>query len=223
MRTLAEIVMKNQALSQQIYHILKKEILHHKLLPGDRIVDTQIAARFGVSRTPARDAIFQLVRCGLVEKAGNSRYYVLLAKHKDIDEIYEIREIIERAVINQVINLLKSGDSGIQERVAAWKERYLQGVDDHMIFSEVDMRMHNELIGMADNARLLKIYKETCNQMILFRENTDEHENRIQVAHLCHLRMIDGICSKNRDAALSAIHDHIALALSEAHELLNEQ
>lgn len=220
---MAEIVMKNQALSQQIYHILKKEILHHKLLPGEQIVDTQIAVRFGVSRTPARDAIFQLVRCGLVEKAENSRYYVLLAKHKDIDEIYEIREIIEKAIINQVIDKLEDGDCEIQERVASWRERYLQGVAEHMIFSEVDLRMHNELIGMTDNARLLKIYKESCNLMILFRENTDEHENRIQVAHLCHLRMIDGICSKNRGEALAAIHDHIALALSEAHELLNEQ
>ena len=50
-------VVKNQALNQQIYTLLKQEILHHQLQPGERIVDAQVAARLGVSRTPAREAI----------------------------------------------------------------------------------------------------------------------------------------------------------------------
>lgn len=42
-------VVKNQALNQQIYTLLKQEILHHQLQPGERIVDAQVAARLGVS------------------------------------------------------------------------------------------------------------------------------------------------------------------------------
>lgn len=81
-----DFIVKNQALNQQIYTLLKQEILHHQLQPGERIVDAQVAARLGVSRTPAREAIFQLspyrtggeackrrILCGAAGTAGHQR------------------------------------------------------------------------------------------------------------------------------------------------------
>lgn len=220
---ISESLIKNQALSQQIYALLKNEILHHKLLPGERIIDVQVATRFGVSRTPAREAIFQLMRGGLLEKRENGGFYVMLPDHRDIDEIYEIRKMIEQEAVRKVIGTLKRGDQQMEQRVAAWKDRYFNGLQGQRPFSEVDSEMHLGLIALTDNQHLVKLYQECCNQMELFRQNTDEYENRIEKAKAVHKDLIDGVYTRNLALAEETISDHLALAVAEAHELLDEQ
>lgn len=58
--------MKNERLSDSVYHYLLNMILNMEIKPGDRIPEAKIAARFGISRTPIRDAMRQLANDGII-------------------------------------------------------------------------------------------------------------------------------------------------------------
>lgn len=215
-------VVKNQALNQQIYTLLKQEILHHQLQPGERIVDAQVAARLGVSRTPAREAIFQLSRTGLVEKRANGGFYVVLPERRDIDEMYEVRKMIEREAVRKIISTMQTDDGTMAQKVAAWRDRYFADLQS-CPFSQADTEMHEGMIALTGNRHLVKFYRECCNQMELFRQKTEECENRIEKARTVHQQLIESICAQDVRTAESIVDAHLNRAVAEAYELLDEQ
>lgn len=215
-------VVKNQALNQQIYTLLKQEILHHQLQPGERIVDAQVAARLGVSRTPAREAIFQLSRTGLVEKRANGGFYVVLPERRDIDEMYEVRKMIEREAVRKNISTMQTDDGTMAQKVAAWRDRYFADLQS-CPFSQADTEMHEGMIALTGNRHLVKFYRECCNQMELFRQKTEECENRIEKARTVHQQLIESICAQDVRMAESIVDEHLNRAVAEAYELLDEQ
>ena len=203
-------VVKNQALNQQIYTLLKQEILHHQLQPGERIVDAQVAARLGVSRT------------GLVEKRANGGFYVVLPERRDIDEMYEVRKMIEREAVRKIISTMQTDDGTMAQKVAAWRDRYFADLQS-CPFSQADTEMHEGMIALTGNRHLVKFYRECCNQMELFRQKTEECENRIEKARTVHQQLIESICAQDVRMAESIVDEHLNRAVAEAYELLDEQ
>ena len=94
-----DFIVKNQALHQQIYTLLKQEILHHQLQPGERIVDAQVAARLGVSRTPAREAIRKLELEGLVTMIPRRGAEVAEITEKNMRDVLEVRRALEELAV----------------------------------------------------------------------------------------------------------------------------
>ncbi|MFU0833374.1 MAG: hypothetical protein ACFWUC_10640 [Oscillospiraceae bacterium] len=213
-------IVKNVPLSQQIYSILKNEILHHRFAPGERLVDTQIADRFGVSRTPVRDAMLQLVHVGLVENDSRGGCHVREICEQDIYEIYEIRSIIEKNAIKKIISAIQSGDEEIRNKMNHIRQIYVSGTKSDMLFSDIDRQMHDDIIYLNGNNRLFDIYKTCCNLMMLFRQDTDEYQNRIVLAHGYHMKLLNAICECRLQDALEAEDTHIKMAISDALKLL---
>ena len=92
------MILKIDTLNQQAYDILKEKILNKELLPGTRLVDSQLAEDFGISRTPLRDAIRKLAEEGFVVSSPTKKgYYVYQPSAKDINEIFELRQILVAA------------------------------------------------------------------------------------------------------------------------------
>ena len=83
-------------ISQPVYERVKHDIVTGALAPGEPLLETLLAERYAVSRTPIREALRQLDRDGLVERAGRSmrvRYFT----PEQIYDIYEVRGILEGA------------------------------------------------------------------------------------------------------------------------------
>jgi GntR family transcriptional regulator, vanillate catabolism transcriptional regulator len=80
----------------EVLHRLRESILSHEIPPGARLVQTELAERLGVSRTPLREAIRLLEQDGLVQVAdGNRTVEVVRLSRRDIVELYAIREVID--------------------------------------------------------------------------------------------------------------------------------
>lgn len=96
--------LKVDMLNQQAYDILKEKIIKKELLPGTRLVDSQLAEDFGISRTPLRDAIRKLAEEGFVVNHPMKKgYYVYQPSAKDINEIFEMRLILDLAAATKLI------------------------------------------------------------------------------------------------------------------------
>lgn len=93
--------------------------------------------------------------------------------------MYEVRKIIERGAVRKIICTMQSDDGTMAQRVAAWRDRYFADLQN-CPFSQADTEMHEGMIALTDNRHLVKFYRECCNQMELFRQKTEECENRIE-------------------------------------------
>ena len=90
-----EAVVERRPLSEQVFHLLEERILSGKLTPGTKLAEEAIAEEFGISRSPAREALIQLERCGLAEKSGPRDRQVAIPSPKFITDVYATWIILE--------------------------------------------------------------------------------------------------------------------------------
>src|SRR5437016_11854763 len=77
-------------LRDEVYRVLRHWILDQRLAPGQELVETALAERLGVSRTPIRESIRQLEADGLVERHASGGVRVRRFTPHDIREVYEV-------------------------------------------------------------------------------------------------------------------------------------
>src|SRR5260370_35468058 len=90
------------SLTEQVYQNLKDEICGFRLLPGDRFTESQLAERYEGSRTPIREALYQLRREGFVEVAFRSGWPVLPFDFAPVDGLYDLRVMLESAAVERL-------------------------------------------------------------------------------------------------------------------------
>lgn len=94
-------IARSQSLYQQAYRALYTAILSGEMAPGERLIETQLAARFAVSRTPIREAIRQLQLKGLVMQDENNGLCVAKISVADALHLYDCRIALEQLAVEQ--------------------------------------------------------------------------------------------------------------------------
>jgi len=85
----------NQTIVGKIYTELKEKIINQQIKLNQRISIKEIAKDFGISQTPIREALNRLIKDELVEYKLRRGYYVIRLSCKDLEEIYDLRKLIE--------------------------------------------------------------------------------------------------------------------------------
>ena len=83
-------------LGDQVYKTLRDYLGSHVIVPGQRLQEATLAVQLGVSRTPVREALARLESDGLIAADGRS-FVVPVLSDADVDEIYELRALLEPA------------------------------------------------------------------------------------------------------------------------------
>lgn len=92
---------RSETLGDRIYDELRKRLQHTPLQPEERLVDVEVAAAYGTSRMPARDALLRLVNEGYL--IGTTRGFVVpTLSLDDVRDIFEVRRLLEPAAIASV-------------------------------------------------------------------------------------------------------------------------
>ena len=89
------VILESVNLNDLAYEEIKKRIISREFAPGQRLVDSQLATIFQISRTPIRDAMRRLTKEGLLTNTSSRGFYVFAPTLKDIDEIFSISGMIE--------------------------------------------------------------------------------------------------------------------------------
>lgn len=102
---------RSRPLWQDIFAALKDDICQHRLHPGEKLLESDLAARFRVSRTPIREALHQLVREGFVTYAPNVGATVKKNSPEDFRELFEISSLLEGHAVTAVVRAGISRDA----------------------------------------------------------------------------------------------------------------
>jgi DNA-binding GntR family transcriptional regulator len=150
-------------LREEALAVLRAAILGGDLAPGSIHSAVSLAERLGVSPTPVREAMLDLVKSGLVEVLPNRGFRVTVIDDRDMDEIYELRTMLEVPALALVIERsseldLRALRSPLAELEAAAADR------DVRAFLVADRTFHLDLLALAGNRRLVGIVAELRDQ-----------------------------------------------------------
>ena len=213
------IKLQVESLTDQAYDILKGKIINRELPPGTRLVDSQLAEECGISRTPLRDAIRKLVEEGLVTACSKRGYCVFKPTKKDIEEIFEIRQMLDEMAARKLVREILPEDPEAYrkcENLCAELRAHAEAGEEKEKFIKSDEDFHDQMIMMIDNARLHAIYSDIRNQTQTFRRVTSGDKSRIAKANNQHEKICKGLLNLDLEETLAAITEHNRLSMNDA-------
>jgi DNA-binding GntR family transcriptional regulator len=199
-------------LSEALFIKLKKEILDAKLKPGQRLSQTEISNRYGVSRAPVRDALRKLESEGLVI-IERGRAIVLSLDLDGFEERYRIRMVLEDMAARMTAP--KINDEGLRaltDIVKNMEQASQEGDLEKWLF--LDYKFHNDSYTFAESPTLLKIISELWNSTHYTRRIYCSLPSRIAKAEKTHRAMLEALAAKDGILYGRLIKQHISESLN---------
>ncbi|MDO4987644.1 MAG: GntR family transcriptional regulator [Synergistes sp.] len=151
-----------KSLREQVYSYLRDQMDDGKLRPGVFLNLNEISRELGISRTPLRDALFQLEAEGFVTIFPRRGVIVNELTLEKIRNIYEILGALEAATLVLVSVRLRDSDADAMERYNEQMRKALEQ-NNFSLFYDANLRFHNVYLDLSNNtemARAIKIRKE---------------------------------------------------------------
>jgi DNA-binding GntR family transcriptional regulator len=144
------------AATDQTVARIRRSIMEGDLEPGARLQEVELAAQLGVSRTPVREALRTLSSQGLVEILPNRGARVARWSFKDLEEIYELRIMLEGRAAEHAASRMGPADTDRLTELCGQMEACARrgGMHDLLALSDLNARFHRSVIDAADSPRL---------------------------------------------------------------------
>ncbi len=211
-----------RSLQQQIHDELLGRILRRELEPGERISPPDIAAALGVSITPVRDAVNQMAAEGLVTVMPRRGTVVSPISIRDIEELYEIRLMIEPEAAELAASRATAEEIGLVQELAGRLEAdtFASGgeVDDLETYLQeiaADAELHAAVVRAAHNRRLDALYEGLRTHVLIARAVFPRLYRGQPHRRGEHQRVVDAIAAHDGGAAREAMAGHLRQALAD--------
>lgn len=192
------------------------EIVDGRLLPGVRLDEVGLAARFGVSRTPVREALRQLEATGMVQRRPNRGVVVATVTPERMADMFEAMAEMEALCAR-----LAAARMTARERQAFRRmhERSLRHVEDgdETRYEAANRRFHEALYEGSHNAEVAAMALGMRARLAPFRRAQFRVAGRLERSHAEHALVVDAILRRDPAAADAAMREHIR-TVSDASE-----
>lgn len=150
-------------LRERVLRALRAAIISGELTPGEVYSAPSLAATFGVSATPVREAMLDLAKENLVVVVPNKGFRVTVVDEEQLDQITAIRRLLEPPVVAEVTDLIPAEDFAALRQLA---QEIVDGAraGDLAQYTEADREFHLRLLGYSGNQRLVDLVAELRGQ-----------------------------------------------------------
>lgn len=203
-------IQRSRSLSEQIYQTLRTSILSGDLAPGDRLIETQLAAQLQVSRTPIREAIRQLQRETLVTADTSGGLRVATISAIDAVQLYDCRIALEQLSVQAACRNATAAQLQDLEALVVQAEQLMtptQPYSPQML--DLDYRFHRSIAQSSGNQWLVFLLEQVFSQMTLLRVQTTRHNPQVLEIRNEHRQIYEAIGQRDSAAAVQAIQSHL--------------
>ena len=150
---------RHQTLREKILETIREAILKGNLKPGEKVAEPELAERFGISRTPIREAFRQLESEGYLTVIPRKGAVVAALSERDVEEFYAIKSILEGYAAELATDKLTDKEL---EKLEAINERLRQLAADGDVksFFRIHNEFHDTFIKAADNSKLFEMIQQ---------------------------------------------------------------
>ncbi len=191
-----------------VFHTLRDAILTGKLVPGERLMENQLADKLGVSRTPVREALRMLALENLVELVPRKGAQVLDMSEKDIVNILEVRGSLESLATSIACNKMKKEELQQLKNLEAEFERAIDENDLERII-QLDEDFHDLIFKATENDKLAQIYQNLRIQLYRYRMAHLKVDSSIPAVVAHHRGILRAIENHDADEGATVAHGHI--------------
>lgn len=188
MRTVQEVIADD----------LRKSIVGGEFCPGDRLVQDEIAARYGVSRIPVREAFRTLSAEGLVTFHRRRGAIVTRLTREDIQEILSIRGVLEGMAVRLAAERITPKQL---ERVCEVFTRMDASLDNPELFFKLNFEFHAAILDAARSPRLKEIIVNLRNTVEPVARQYLARAGRVNTAHTDHAAILKALEEHDLEAA----------------------
>ena len=176
--------------------------------PGDRLVESELADRFGVSRTPIREALQRLETQGLLTRDGRSLIVASL-DHNQLSDLYVVRTELEGLAARLAAKHATAEEVRVLKEMV--EDDYLL-MDSPTDMSKANRRFHKQIHLASHNGFLVQQLDLVHRSMALMATTSLAVQGRPEDAMAEHKRIVDAISSGDGDGAYAALTEHISQA-----------
>lgn len=203
-----KLVSAQEHLRDKVANELRAALIAGELRPGVVYSAPVLAAEFGVSATPVREAMLDLAREGLVEAVRNKGFRITEMTERDLDNFTEIRSLIEIPTIGKVTRTVTSEQlealrPAAEEIVAAARNHDLIG------YLEADRRFHLELLSLAGNEHLVKVVGDLRKRSRLYGLTDLDQDGALIDSAQEHIELLDLMIQGDPEAAQEHVRRHL--------------
>lgn len=191
-----------------VFHTLREAILKGDLKPGERLMELQLAARLGVSRTPIREAIRMLQQEGLAITVPRRGAEVAGISEKDMEDVLQIREALEVLAAQLACEKISEGQiEQLKENIKEFEAAAFTG--DIKRIAGADVKFHEIIFEAAQNPRLVSMLNNLSGQIYRYRmEYLKEGENYPKLVEE-HRQITEGLLLSDKDYVTEMTKRHM--------------
>jgi DNA-binding GntR family transcriptional regulator len=144
-----------KSLTAVVLDDIRRRILTGGFRPGERIAESEVAAKLGISRSPVREAFRVLEREGLIITLPRKGSFITEISPEDLEEVFELREILECHAIDCIKKRAARSPDEIKTLLKEVSGELIKEPDRFTIISG----FHYSLVELSNNYRLIELYK----------------------------------------------------------------
>ncbi len=199
---------QRSTLSNQVSEHLFQLLIHGVLKPGDKINELALAKSLHVSRNPIREAIRKLEQKGILITEPGRGAYVRELDDKDINEIGELRLLIETTALQKS---LKKIDQQVVDDLSAviedMERAAMDGEAEKLVESDFDF--HAKIVSLANNSRFDRVFSDLFDEMRVVVALLDLQSDPVRNGAHDHIPILKAIEARDVKAATRALEAHI--------------
>jgi DNA-binding GntR family transcriptional regulator len=202
------VPMRRQTIGGQIRALLRREIIIGQLLPRAMLSEQELSQRFGVSRTPIREALIKLADENLVEIYPQYGSFVAPIKLQDVFDSQFVRESLECAAIERAVERIDAAQIKVL-RAILQRQRQLHRSGDYNEFFLADERMHAFIMDIAGHANAWRQVENAKAQMDRVRHLSMRIVRKRPSVIAEHSLIVDRLIHRDCAGALAAMRSHL--------------
>ncbi|MEW9673681.1 GntR family transcriptional regulator [Ammoniphilus sp. 3BR4] len=203
--------LQGASLGEKISCELRLQIIKGSIYPGTVLSENQIAADFGTSRSPVREALKVLSNEGLIrlERMGAT---VLGLNERDIEELYDVRFLLESFALQRIVAHFDDTKAALYYQIIDKMELNAK-YGDYIDFSYSDLLFHENIIKEANHFRILHMWDQIRHivltlLLVATEKRFLEKKEEILSLPAKHRALIEALCSKDVGYINRLVQEH---------------
>ena len=196
------------SLRERVAESLRAALVSGRMVPGTTYSIPALAEQFGVSATPVREAMLDLVNEGIMSAVPNKGFRVVELSDAELDQITELRRLLEVPTVGELAGAIdRAAIRRLRSLAAAVSDAARRG--DVVGYVEADRELHLALLAEAGNPRLVEMVGRLRDQSRLYGLEQLAADGVLVDSAAEHIRLIDALESGDRRAAERVMAHHL--------------
>ncbi|MCS7233517.1 MAG: GntR family transcriptional regulator [Synergistetes bacterium] len=197
-----------------VVELIKRGIMTGKFLPGQRLNEADLASEFGVSRTPVREALRELVASGLLEYEKHKGIRVKRYTISEVRHIYEIWSELEAIAARLAASRVDEATLNELQRILEKQKKLVLQEEISWRYIELNDEFHLVIARSTQNPFLYKMLSNMRELMRLYRLGSPGCLGRLRDSFEEHYRIFEAIRNRDPEGAYASAFTHVRNAFA---------